>query len=172
MKPELIKSWKDIKIYLIKSEDTDEAGDFLMKKFVTNDSKSIGYNKFGKPYLRSKKINFNLTHTNGYAAIAISKKYKIGLDIERLDRKTDFRSFIMSRFNFQLYTQLNSQKEFIKQWTIRESAIKCHGDLTLNSIYKIKTNDDDNVLKCEGKEDLEYHVFFHNNVCVCVSKNI
>jgi phosphopantetheinyl transferase len=78
----------------------------------------------------------------------------------------------MSRFNLQLYNRLNSQTEFIKYWAIRESAIKCYGDLTLNSIYRIKTAKETNVLKCEGKKDLEYYVFFHDNVCVCVAKNI
>jgi 4'-phosphopantetheinyl transferase len=99
---------------LIKSNNVDKAGDLLMKKYVSKSAKDITYNKFGKPYLKSKKIHFNLTHTVGYAALAVSEKHEIGLDIERLDRKTDFRFLIMSRFNLQLYNRLNSQTEFIK----------------------------------------------------------
>ena len=76
----------------------------------------------------------------------------------------------MSKFNLQFYTSLKSHKEFVKQWTIRESAIKCYGDLTLNSIYRIETSNKHNILKCEGKEDLEYCVFIHKELCIGVSK--
>ena len=170
MQIELIKKWKGINIYLIKSLDVDKAGEFLMSKFVTKHKKMIKYNEFGKPYLHSKKLWFNLTHTHGYAALAISKNKEIGLDIERLDRNLGFRSLLMSKFNLQFYTSLKSHKEFVKQWTIRESAIKCYGDLTLNSIYRIETSNKHNILKCEGKEDLEYCVFIHKELCIGVSK--
>jgi phosphopantetheinyl transferase len=170
MKIELIKTWNDIKIYLIKSPNVDESGEILMSKFITKNKSEIVCTKFGKPYLGNKKIWFNLSHTNGYAALAVSKNKEIGLDIERLDRGTGYRSLLMSKFNLQFYTKLKSHKEFVKQWTIRESAIKCYGDLTLNSIYRIETNDNQNILKCEGKEDLEYSVFFHDEICICISR--
>jgi phosphopantetheinyl transferase len=172
MKAELIKVWKNIKIYLVKNSDVDKAGDFLMSKFVSKNKQEITENSYGKPFLKSNKFWFNLTHTVGYSALAISEENEVGIDIERLDRKVDFRSLIMSRFNIQLYCQLNSQKEFIKHWTIRESAIKCYGDMTLNSIYSIKTNDELDLLKCDGKEDLEYHTFFYDELCVCVCRKI
>lgn len=172
MKIKLVQIWKGIKIYVVETSEINAADNLLMSKFVSEKKSDIGYNKFGKPYLKSRKFWFNLTHTSGYAAIAISKKDEMGLDIERIDRKIDFRLLITTKFNFQLYNRLNSKKEFIKQWTIRESAIKCYGDLTLNSIYRIKTNEENNVLKCEGKKDLQYHVFYYKNLCICVSKSI
>jgi phosphopantetheinyl transferase len=172
MRIKLIKTWKNINIYLIAAQDVETAGETLMNKFVSKNKDDIGVNEFGKPYLKSKEFWFNLTHTHGYAAIAISPNSEIGLDIERLDRKTDFRNLIMSKFNFQLYCKLNSQEEFVKQWTIRESAIKCYGDLTLNSIYKINNDEKNRILKCAGKSDIEYYVFNYQNICVCVSRKI
>lgn len=172
MKIRLVKIWKKIKIYMIKSNDIDAAGDLLMSKFVSKNKKDIAVNDFGKPYLKSKKFWFNLTHTTGYAAIAISPDNEVGLDIERLDRKIDYKALIMSRFNLQLYSHSKTNEEFIKQWAIKESAIKCYGNLTLNSIYRIKTNDNLSILKCENKNDLEYHVFYHDNICFCITKTV
>jgi CII-binding regulator of phage lambda lysogenization HflD len=82
----------------------------------------------------------------------------------------DYRTIMLSRFNIQYLNRIGNSVAFIKEWTIRESAIKCYGDLTLNSIYGVETYR--NILKCDGKPDLEYHVFRYENTYICVTRKL
>ena len=97
----------------------------------------FSHNEYGKPSIISKQnqegIQFNLSHSNNLAILAICKHNQLGIDIEFTERKTDWQG-IFRRF----YTQ-NEQKEllklpeetqknaFFKIWTRKEAHMKVTG---------------------------------------------
>lgn len=93
----------------------------------------------GKPYIENySDFNFNISHTSGAIAIAISDS-PVGIDIEKI-RKADFRvakRFFTEKENEYIKAQ-NSDTRFFEIWTKKEAYIKKNG-LTLGSIRNSDT---------------------------------
>ena len=90
----------------------------------------------GKPYLSSQlnsSIQFNLSHTKDIALLAISNDSEVGVDIEHLDRKTDWQGIVKRFFTadeqqalFNLPEALQ-QQAFYELWTRKEAYMKVLG---------------------------------------------
>lgn len=91
----------------------------------------------GKPEI-SKKINrmnlrFNISHTNGMVACALTKEYDIGVDLEWPTRFKNINSiakryFSNSEYNYLKASPLSEQREvFFTLWTLKESYLKAIG---------------------------------------------
>ena len=82
----------------------------------------------GKPYIENySDFNFNISHTSGAIAIAISDS-PVGIDIEKI-RKADFRvakRFFTEKENEYIKAQ-NSDTRFFEIWTAKEAYFKCIG---------------------------------------------
>jgi len=88
----------------------------------------LSYNDFGKPFLDSR-INFNISHSGGYIACAVSDKEKIGIDIEavRHINLSDFKRY-MNAGEWRIIRASGTQyEEFYKYWTKKESVMKADG---------------------------------------------
>ena len=106
----------------------------------------ISYSSNGKPYLKDyPQIKFNISHSYGAFAIAISLDYEIGLDIEPQNRKFDYqklKSFLYSDSELHM-----GEDMFLKVWTIKEAIMKAKGigltqplnEIILSEIVKEKT---------------------------------
>ena len=90
--------------------------------------------RHGKPYLASPAIGqnlyFNISHTEGYLAFAMSTSTPLGIDIEKVDRNVRLQS-LMGRFfhaeeikKFLDYSDEERVKHFIHYWTLKESFVK------------------------------------------------
>lgn len=90
--------------------------------------------RHGKPYLASPAIGrslyFNISHTGGYLAFAMSTSTPLGIDIEKVDRNVRLQS-LMGRFfhaeeikKFLDYSDEERVKHFIHYWTLKESFVK------------------------------------------------
>ena len=88
----------------------------LIYKCVLKDE--IKFDDNGKPYIPNY-LKFNVTHTKGIIAIAVSEK-EVGIDIENVSRDIDKK--VQEMF-------LGDDKRFspIQTWTIKESIVKCLG---------------------------------------------
>ena len=93
--------------------------------------------KQGKPSildeLNPEKIQFNLSHSNNMAILAVCREHSLGVDIEYAQRKTDW-SGISKRFFTQSEQQQffklneNAQKDaFFQIWTRKEAHMKVTG---------------------------------------------
>ena len=88
----------------------------------------LQYTAHERPYL-SEKIDFNISHSEGLVACAISDECRVGLDVERV------RSIQLSGFRWQMTAEewtavinaQDSQTAFLQYWTKKEAAIKAHG---------------------------------------------
>ena len=113
----------------------------LLLSTETIDPKSIrfGVEKHGKPYVKSPseaQQPFNVTHTDGLVMCAIREIAKhhrlIGLDVERLDRRTDTeiadRYFSEPEIEYLQQFQCEERRRvFLRIWTLKESFIKAIG---------------------------------------------
>jgi len=86
----------------------------------------------GKPYLLNsvKSLQFNLSHTEDITILGITKDAEIGIDIEHINRKTDWES-ICQRFFTQseqavLFALEKQQQKlsFYQLWTRKEAYMK------------------------------------------------
>ncbi|MDH5929532.1 4'-phosphopantetheinyl transferase superfamily protein [Vibrio lentus] len=95
---------------------------------------SIG--EFGKPYLENThKIHFNLSHSDDISVLIVSKRSKVGVDVDsknkldRLDIDVMVES-VLSLEEKKIFHDLNCQDKcnlFMKLWVLKESYLKFLG---------------------------------------------
>jgi 4'-phosphopantetheinyl transferase len=94
-------------------------------------------NDHGRPYVAEPKalrhIRFNLSHTDGLVACAISATHEIGVDVENTTRGVDFRDIAGSYFAPSEVADVRSRPDeqlravFFSYWTLKEAYIKGRG---------------------------------------------
>jgi 4'-phosphopantetheinyl transferase len=78
-------------------------------------------------------IQFNLSHARGLAACAIARDVSIGIDVECLERNTDWGSIAgryFSRFETRALAALpvgEQPERFFEYWTLKEAYVKAQG---------------------------------------------
>ena len=109
----------------------------LLGHYTEMDPAAIRYteNSFGKPSLAhpQNNLNFNLTHTNGLAMVALCLETTVGVDVEVIRPMEDWKEIAQSHFSAREYSQLisaaasDSLNLFFRCWTRKESFIKALG---------------------------------------------
>jgi 4'-phosphopantetheinyl transferase len=91
-------------------------------------------NKYGKPLLDKGDVCFNLSHSKYMAAVAVSTKYPVGIDIEYIGRKINHDDIIKRFFcleeveYFQRIRDVEQKRrEFFRLWTRKEAVLKAQG---------------------------------------------
>jgi 4'-phosphopantetheinyl transferase len=93
------------------------------------------HNEWGKPELDApaNRLRFNLTHTRGLAACAVTRDHDIGIDAEALDTAVDTQAIAESHFAPAEVARLRAMPEaertvgFFRFWTLKEAFIKAVG---------------------------------------------
>jgi 4'-phosphopantetheinyl transferase len=98
---------------------------------------AFSINEHGRPeIIRSKDmppLRFNLSHTSGIVACAVTLRRDIGIDVEDMERKVGFRQIANRYFSQPEIIALNSLSEkekrirFFQYWTLKESFSKAKG---------------------------------------------
>lgn len=89
---------------------------------------------FGKPALAKGGAHFNLSNSNAIAAIAVSEKGPVGIDIEWLDRSITIDALAQTCFSEEEISVLNSvqgeerNRRFFEFWTAKEARMKLTGE--------------------------------------------
>ena len=97
----------------------------------------FGLNAYGKPHLANSvphlDIQFNLSHTQGMAVLALAMNREVGIDVEHLDRQETNTDIAERFFAPEEVTELIGQPQdqqpvrFLEYWTLKESYIKAIG---------------------------------------------
>ena len=93
----------------------------------------FAYNAFGKPRLAMARppLHFNLSHSGGMAVLAVSDRYEVGVDIERIQPlKEDVAGHFFSPAERSALTSLPPDdylEAFYRCWTRKEAFVKAHG---------------------------------------------
>jgi len=112
---------------------------FTLAKYLKANPTDIRfqYNDHGKPYLPAeighKRIQFNVSHSSEMALIAITLKYEVGIDIERI--RPDLAELKIARrffapeeyFKLQALPESEQKEAFFNCWTRKEAFIKAKG---------------------------------------------
>lgn len=92
----------------------------------------LAYNEHGKPFLPSRSVSFNVSHTDGLIVCAMSEgDLRLGVDVEQVDRRTNLdrvarRSF--SQREYEAFCAASDAREaFFGFWTLKEAYIKARG---------------------------------------------
>ncbi len=98
---------------------------------------TFSHSKNGKPSLIKEQnpdnIQFNLSHSNSIAMLAICKNNSVGIDVEYAQRKTDWigisKRFFTENEQKKLFSLNESQQKeaFFKIWTRKEAHMKVTG---------------------------------------------
>lgn len=100
----------------------------MLNEYISD--KEIKLNEYGKPYVEGGPF-FSLSHSGDYVALAVSDKYEVGCDIERI-RDCDFAK--LARLVFidnelgELKAAEDERDSFFELWTKKEAFIKCIGE--------------------------------------------
>lgn len=114
---------------------------YALKESVEVDEYTMEYDDGvnGKPFFRNRpEIYFNVTHTRGICAVAISDR-SVGIDAEYKMPLTPTRVKVLKKRKFFVPEEIAdfSLREgideldcdaFYRLWTAKESAVKCSGD--------------------------------------------
>jgi 4'-phosphopantetheinyl transferase len=99
------------------------------------------YNAFGKPGLSPDlggRLEFNLSHSDGLAVIAIASDSAVGVDLECIRAKSDLAEIARRFYSAAEAEQLNAlpghvrAEAFTRCWTMKEACLKaCGGGLAI-----------------------------------------
>lgn len=94
----------------------------------------FGYGPHGKPFLPGIPIEFNLSHSDRTALIAVSLVHRVGIDIERIRQIPEYMAIAADLFSQQEYTALEAIPEALRQaaffdcWVRKEAFAKACGE--------------------------------------------
>lgn len=114
---------------------------YALEKCFDIDVSALEYteNENGKPYIKNEpRIHFNITHTKGLCAVAISDS-EVGIDAEYSSELSErrlknivnsgyFSKSELSAFGLAERTAESACKDFYRLWTAKESVVKCTGE--------------------------------------------
>lgn len=110
----------------------------LLLRELTGKCMKILYTEKGKPYLEDNSFNISITHTNGYAAIALHPAHETGIDIEKpASRILKIREHVFSQPEINRINSLDVQKQILYStlyWCAKETVFKIVG----NDVYDYK----------------------------------
>lgn len=107
----------------------------LLGQHLAVDPRSLRFvtGEHGKPALAGGEVEFNVSHSAGQVAIAISDSGAIGVDIESMKRSTDLLHLAERFFsppeaeNVRAVSDGERAQRFFAYWTAKESVIKAAG---------------------------------------------
>ncbi len=96
----------------------------------------FGIGSQGRPFIMGKaqhNLQFNLSHTDGLVALAVSLDAYVGLDVESLTRKIPETAFAARFFtppehdDILVHEQTPNSHRLLEYWTLKEAYIKAEG---------------------------------------------
>ncbi|WP_346838381.1 4'-phosphopantetheinyl transferase superfamily protein [Microbulbifer sp. SAOS-129_SWC] len=94
----------------------------------------FSYGENGKPFLRGENISFNVSHSNGVAVCAISRRAEVGIDVEFNDPRRCVEEVMQlvftpaERHQLQLCQGSAATALFFQLWTAKEAFMKLTGE--------------------------------------------
>jgi len=115
----------------------------LLGKYTSQKPENIQLktNRFGKPYLENSGVWFNVSHNGTAFIINISKKGRIGIDMEDGRIKWDLKAMSDYAFSNTEKRNIRHQEDFLRIWTLKEALLKTVGVGLINQLTKIDTPD-------------------------------
>ncbi len=126
----------------------------LLKTILKDDPARICYHPDGKPYLGLSDTAISISHTAGYAAIALSASLEPGIDIERVQhRLRKIAGRFLNEAEQERLPEVPTDEQLCMFWCIKEAVFKIHGEpgLDLRNHIHVLPNDYFCTFPCRGE---------------------
>lgn len=134
----------------------------------------IHYDEHGAPYIEDEGF-ISISHAPGVVGLAISKNFKVGLDMEPKRNKAYFlQSKFLSEKEKQLFDTL-SEDEMTKVWSAKEVLYKLAGRkkiLFKEHLLLDKKSDEiwsGRIINPDQTIHVELYIFDHNNLIISIN---
>lgn len=122
----------------------------------------------GKPFLKSEKLFFNISHCAEGVAVVVDTE-PVGIDVQEIG---GFNEKVAKRFfneseNKKINASPDKAKAFTRIWTLKESAIKCEGK-SLANLGELSFGDYENFFE---KYEKKFSCLSEKNVLISVCGN-
>jgi 4'-phosphopantetheinyl transferase len=120
-----------------------------------------------KPYLIDNPAHFNITHTREAFAVAVSKDFLVGIDLELIKQDININSIAKSYFSkiereYILESEIDSKNRFFQLWTRKEALLKALGTGIVNNLKKIEVSGQENFINRKSFDNLVFEDAFHD----------
>lgn len=97
-------------------------------------------NAMGKPYFKGSDVKFNISHSQGYVACAVSLGEELGVDIEASDISAERAIKLAQRYFCEddFSAVYAAPEKFARIWSEKEAKAKFFGDSLTNLLEKEK----------------------------------
>ena len=172
-----LNNYDDITLYDYLSEDEKERADKLkvkqkrkqfivsrsvLRKLISNcidknyDEIKFYYAEHDKPFIKekhnNKTIKFNISHSEDYILIALTLENRVGIDIEKINKKIDAESlskrfFSQNEYEYLKSIEINKKLDaFYTIWTKKEAFIKATGKGVAFGLDKFSVTSDKQII--------------------------
>ena len=121
-----------IRVYIEKWSKSEDVpwqrilADILKRDYNVEHCPEILRNEWGKPCFAEGNLQFNVSHSGEYLAIAISA-HPLGIDIQKTKEIKDGMFKKVVQPEEQPLIGNDRQKDFLRLWTLKESFVKAEG---------------------------------------------
>lgn len=106
----------------------------LLSKYTNKQPEKITFykNKYGKPFIKSSNLKFNISHSKEKLVVAISE-CEVGVDVEYIDTNFDIGDIIdivlseNEKLSIKTLNPKLQKKQFFLYWTQKEALLKAIG---------------------------------------------
>jgi phosphopantetheinyl transferase len=130
-----------------------------------------------KPFLEDEAYHFSISHCGDYAAVIVSKKHRVGIDIEHFTDKVEKIKHKFLSVEELLLIDVNQQQLFLTiSWSIKEALYKWYslGEIDFKKhliVQAIDIKNNKGTAQCIFSKNIEQHLVvnclvFHKN---CIS---
>ncbi len=125
-----------------------------------------------KPFLENEAYHFSISHCGDYAAVIISKEYRVGVDVELVNDKIEkiIHKFLSRQEKTLLHpNDINTTATLL--WSVKESVYKWKGSGGVDfikhiNIQSIEEKQDEGVVHCLFNKEIPlqvHYLHFNNN---------
>jgi 4'-phosphopantetheinyl transferase len=110
----------------------------LRKMLITNDYIDCKVDEHGKPYLVTLPYHISLSHSFDYAAVMISKRNPVGIDIELVKNKVErIAHKFMRPQELAFISESHKIEQLYACWCAKEAVYKCNGEKEVSFVDNI-----------------------------------
>jgi phosphopantetheinyl transferase len=149
------------------------AGRYLLKELYPDFPLSlIKIADTRKPFLEDEAYHFSISHCGDYAAVIVSKEYRVGVDVELVNDKIEniIHKFLSRQEKTLLHpNDINTTATLL--WSVKESVYKWKGSGGVDfikhiNIQSIEEKQDEGVVHCLFNKEIPlqvHYLHFNNN---------
>lgn len=129
--------WEKAMSYVNRKDQNLSLLAYLLWKYASQEKETTWkLGKLNKPYIEGK-VRFNIAHTQGMVACALSHQGEVGVDVEKIEPRNYLKKldFIMSTEEIEQIGK--NSKFFFQLWTLKEAFLKWKGTGIIDNLAQI-----------------------------------